>query len=192
MRNELGVDKDIELQRKVPQEWVQLSTEEGRFSTGRTAPNYTVCTKPGCQVRFSGRKGWDDRLEHIWKHLDTNPDECKGTDIGNGGLKQWDIDNKVARNFYGRWQLNKDPLAFISRQTRTWSQRHHFRLMRSWRMKASMIPEAHSRPIATLPRWSATPRRTHPTYHRYFWHPGTRACKECADDSPKMSDADSN
>ena len=77
-------------------DWIKTQQEKARFRTGREALNTSVCPKPGCGRNFNGQKGWDDRLEHIWKHL-----HAEGTcdfDIGGGGMREWAANNRMVSN----------------------------------------------------------------------------------------------
>lgn len=82
--------------KKAFEDWIKAQQEKARFRTGREALNTSVCPKPGCGCKFNGQKGWDDRLEHIWKHFDV-----EGTcdfDIGGGGMRLWAANNHFVVN----------------------------------------------------------------------------------------------
>lgn len=87
------------------EEWIKCQQEKARFDTGRLALHESFCPKEGCKQSFGGRKGWDDRLEHIWKHFERG--ECNGTDMGDGGLKEWAVTNGVVENVGGRLLLKE-------------------------------------------------------------------------------------
>ena len=83
--------------KKAFEDWIKTQQEEARFDTGRVALDDSYCPKGGCGMRFGGKKGWDDRLEHIWKHLDV-----EGTcdfDIGGGGMREWAENNRIVVNY---------------------------------------------------------------------------------------------
>lgn len=89
--------------KKAFEDWIKAQQEEARFNTGRVALHDSYCPKEGCGVKFGGKKGWDDRLEHIWKHLDV-----EGTcdfDIGGGGMRDWAKDNGIVVSYGDRLVL---------------------------------------------------------------------------------------
>ena len=85
------------------EDWIKMQQEEARFRTGREALNTSVCPKPGCGYKFNGIKGWDDRLEHIWKHLDV--EGTSDFDIGDGGMREWAVNNRIVVNLGDRLVL---------------------------------------------------------------------------------------
>ena len=91
--------------KKAFDDWIKAQQEGARFNTGRVALDNSYCPKDGCGMKFEGKKGWDDRLEHIWKHLDV-----EGTcdfDIGGGGMREWAQNSHIVVN-YGDQLVLKD------------------------------------------------------------------------------------
>ena len=82
------------VQKKEYEDWIKRQQQVAHFHTGRQALNISACPMMGCNSTFQGGKGWDDRLEHIWKHFERK--ECDAmTDMGEGGLKEWALASGV-------------------------------------------------------------------------------------------------
>lgn len=59
-------------QKKTVQEWEEriqtLQSEAHKLRCD--LPNYMVCPAPQCGAQFNGANAWDERMEHVAKHLD--------------------------------------------------------------------------------------------------------------------------
>lgn len=66
----------------------------------RQPPSQLLCTLPGCGARFDGSTAWDDRMEHVGKHLD------KGVEIDQGAdalLVKWAQRTGIIERRGSRW-----------------------------------------------------------------------------------------
>lgn len=50
----------------------------------REAPGQLGCPMGGCGMWFEGRGAWDDRMEHVGKHLEKGAAEGLGTHVNQG------------------------------------------------------------------------------------------------------------
>ena len=79
-------------------------------------PTHMRCPAPGCNVRFDGTNAWDERMEHVAKHLEkaaagTEPPVKFGGDT-DGTLVDWATSPAIGilrRGEKGRWTL-QNPL----------------------------------------------------------------------------------
>ncbi|KAI0972288.1 hypothetical protein F4678DRAFT_56776 [Xylaria arbuscula] len=79
-------------------------------------PTHMTCPAPGCSVRFDGSNAWDERMEHVAKHLEkaaagTEPPVKFGGDT-DGTLVDWATSPAIGilkRVEKGRWAL-QNPL----------------------------------------------------------------------------------
>ncbi|KAI1293957.1 hypothetical protein F5Y03DRAFT_327138 [Xylaria venustula] len=79
-------------------------------------PTHMTCPAPGCSVRFDGSNAWDERMEHVAKHLEkaasgTEPPVKFGGDT-DGTLVDWATSPAIGilkRGEKGRWAL-QNPL----------------------------------------------------------------------------------
>ncbi|KAJ1326621.1 PR domain zinc finger protein 5 [Microdochium nivale] len=89
-------------------------------------PDHMVCPVPACTASFEGANAWDDRMEHVARHLDPSGDNGQGAtadgpdhaepfpaDFGGPGdeiLLEWstrpDVDVIRWNQAAGGWQLN--------------------------------------------------------------------------------------
>ncbi len=82
-------------------------------------PTHMSCPAPGCSVRFDGNNAWDERMEHVAKHLEkaaagTEPPVKFGGDT-DGTLVDWATSPAIGilrRGEKGRWAL-QNPLRAI-------------------------------------------------------------------------------
>ncbi len=76
--------------------------------------NDSTCPIRGCKHTFTGRKGWDDRMEHLGKHAEKG--ECSGQDLDTGGLREWALKTGVLDHFNGDWRFlddNADVMSWV-------------------------------------------------------------------------------
>lgn len=67
----LSVKKQVKQKKPVP-EWEDnvRAYQEGAHRTRCHLPSRMDCPAPGCQAEFEGPNAWDERMEHVAKHLD--------------------------------------------------------------------------------------------------------------------------
>lgn len=94
----------------------QRACQEEAIRTRCQLPVYMVCPAPHCEVKFDGINAWDDRMEHVAKHLEkiaagTEPSIQFGGD-DDSTLVDWATSPAIGilrREPKGRWTL-QNPL----------------------------------------------------------------------------------
>ncbi|KAL3424270.1 C2H2 finger domain-containing protein [Phlyctema vagabunda] len=72
----------------------------------RSAPSQLACTKEGCDMFFEGSSAWDDRMEHVGKHLEKGAVLDQGADTF---LTSWAQETRVIERKGDEWQFCKGP-----------------------------------------------------------------------------------
>ncbi|KAI1425067.1 hypothetical protein F5Y12DRAFT_400528 [Xylaria sp. FL1777] len=94
----------------------QRAHQDEAIRTRCQLPTHMLCPAPGCGVRFDGTNAWDERMEHVAKHLEkaaagTEPPVKFGGDT-DGTLVDWATSPAIGilrRGEKGRWAL-QNPL----------------------------------------------------------------------------------
>ncbi|KAH8881537.1 hypothetical protein GQ53DRAFT_754184 [Thozetella sp. PMI_491] len=103
-----------------------LRTLASRAMQDRCAlPTYMRCPAPGCEFEFRGPDAWDQRMEHVGRHLERAA-ASEEPPVEFGGphdptLIEWASHHEVAvirRGATGRWELN-NPLRPTAKMTST-------------------------------------------------------------------------
>lgn len=89
-------------QKGVQAAWEQDSQMKAKVTRGQPCNN-SVCPAEGCEQRFEGSKGWDDRMEHIAKHLEERKDVQ--LDQGAGGVREWALRQGLVAKEGDAWRL---------------------------------------------------------------------------------------
>ncbi|OIW31566.1 hypothetical protein CONLIGDRAFT_678036 [Coniochaeta ligniaria NRRL 30616] len=64
--------------------------QEGALRNRIVLPNYMRCPAVGCQAEFRGGDAWDQRMEHVAKHLESGDrGEVNFGGVEDGGLVEW-------------------------------------------------------------------------------------------------------
>lgn len=82
--------------------WEQESQMKAKVVRGAPC-NVSSCPFRGCEQRFEGSKGWDDRMEHIAKHLEEHKDV--EIDQGAGGVREWAQSKGLVVKDSNGWRL---------------------------------------------------------------------------------------
>ncbi|RYP78416.1 hypothetical protein DL771_000601 [Monosporascus sp. 5C6A] len=109
-----NVKKQVKQKKQVP-EWEDSvrSYQEAAHRIRCHLPTYMDCPAPGCRVKFEGTNAWDERMEHVAKHLDRAGLGVESP-ISFGGdhdstLIEWATRPDVSiirRDGKGRWELH--------------------------------------------------------------------------------------
>lgn len=109
-----NVKKQVKQKKPVP-EWEDnvRSYQDQALRTRCHLPNRMDCPAPGCKVEFEGASAWDERMEHVAKHLDKAGLGLE-LPISFGGdhdttLIEWATRPEVSiirRDDKGRWELH--------------------------------------------------------------------------------------
>ncbi|KAI0425948.1 hypothetical protein F5Y09DRAFT_79972 [Xylaria sp. FL1042] len=94
----------------------QRAHQDEAIRTRCQLPTHMLCPAPGCNVRFDGANAWDERMEHVAKHLEkaaagTESPVKFGGDT-DGTLVDWATSPAIGilrRGEKGRWAL-QNPL----------------------------------------------------------------------------------
>ncbi|ORY59450.1 uncharacterized protein BCR38DRAFT_351160, partial [Pseudomassariella vexata] len=102
-------------QKKTVSEWeerIRVHQDEARRLRCEL-PDHMTCPAHGCNTQFDGKAAWDDRMEHVAKHLEKAATGSESP-VSFGGdhdstLTDWAARPEVAivkRDDRGRWRLN--------------------------------------------------------------------------------------
>ncbi|KAL1913709.1 hypothetical protein Sste5344_000673 [Sporothrix stenoceras] len=73
-------------------------------------PDFMICPSPGCGVEFHGQGAWDDRMEHVARHLE-GAAAGRETLVSFGGKSDPTLTNWATRPMIREWTGNDDDMA---------------------------------------------------------------------------------